>query len=165
MGTWNGWLILLSSHFRFQFFILQICHSFWPFRFAILPRHPPKGDRHEKKEERLPFLLSTFLIFLFQFAFNSLVSLCLRPLGALPPLRGRFKRLSGSKRRATTWRKRRHQRWRGEGERSCCGALIIAPHEPIHKVQLHTRRSSKHPTPKEEGYCRRCSGRGDFCFL
>jgi hypothetical protein len=83
----------------------------------------------KKKEERLPFLLSTFLVFYFQLIVW-------------------LKRL----RAATTWRKRRHQRC--EGERSCCGALIVAPHEPIHKVQLHTRwrsMSSKHPTPKEEG--------------
>jgi len=127
MGTWNGWLIPLSSHFRFQFFILEICHSFLAVSFAILPQHYPM----KKKEKRLPFLLSTFLVFYFQLIVW-------------------LKR----NRAATTWRKRRHQR--GEGEWSWSWPLIVAPHEPIHKVQLHTRWRTKHPTPKEEG--RRCGG-------
>ena len=108
--------------------------------FVILPQHYAM----KKKEERLPFLLSSFLIFLFQFAFYK------EQLGRLPRLRA-----------APTWRKRRDKRC--EGEWGCCGALIVAPHEPIHKVQLHTRRRTEHPTPKEEGgrcflrcYCLRC---------
>lgn len=110
--------------------------------FAILPQH----DAMKKRGERLPFLLSTFLIFYFQLL-----------------LIVWLKRLSGSKCRATTWRKRRHQR--REGEWGGSGALIIAPHEPIYKVQLHARRSSEHSTPKEEGCRLRCYSRSLFRFL
>jgi len=61
MGTWNGWLIPLSSHFRFQFFILEICHSFLAVSFAILPQHYAM----KKKEKRLPFYFQLFWFFTF----------------------------------------------------------------------------------------------------
>ena len=91
----------------------------------------------KKRGERLPFLLSSFLVFYFQLVVW-------------------LKRHS----RATTWRKRRHQR--GKGEWGGSWALIVAPHKPIHKVQLHTRRCSEHSTPKEEGCRLRCCSRGLF---
>jgi len=145
MGTWNGWLIILLTHFRFQFFKRQNMTPFLTVSFAILPRSVPKGHLYEKKEERLPFLLSSFLVFYF----HLLLIVWLKRHG-----------------RATTWRKRRHQR--GKGEWGGSWALIVAPHKPIHKVQLHTRwrsMSSKHPTPKEEGGCLRCYSCSLFCFL
>jgi hypothetical protein len=64
MGTWNGWLIILLTHFRFQFFKRQNMTPFLTVSFAILPRSVPKGHRYEKRGERLPFSLSTFLFFL-----------------------------------------------------------------------------------------------------
>ena len=90
--------------------------------FVILPQH----DAMKKRRNASLFYFQLLLVFYFQLIVW-------------------LKRHS----RATTWRKRRHQR--GKGEWSWSWALIIAPHEPIHKVQLHTRRCSEHSTPKEEG--------------
>jgi hypothetical protein len=67
MGTWNGWLIILLTHFRFQFFKRQNMTPFLTVSFAILAQH----DAMKKRGERLLFSLSSFLIFYFQLLFMS----------------------------------------------------------------------------------------------
>jgi len=61
MGTWNGWLILLLTHFRFQFFKRQNMTPFLTVSFAILAQH----DAMKKRRNASLFYFHLFYFFTF----------------------------------------------------------------------------------------------------